>query len=103
MWEKKQIAQKFGVDFDTRSRLQVIMDLRRDGFDAVPAAVPVFLLKQQLDGDLKSIITINGTEVLPLGGISNRLTVLCNETGQYTIFSLTPRQICPDLIALMLF
>jgi hypothetical protein len=46
----------------------------------------VFLLKQQQDGDLKSVITINGTEALPLGGISNRPTVLCNETGQYTIF-----------------
>jgi hypothetical protein len=42
MWEKKQIAQKFGVDFDTRSRLQVITDLRRDGVDAVPAAAQCF-------------------------------------------------------------
>jgi hypothetical protein len=85
-WEKKKIAEKFGVDFDTRSRLHVITDLRRNGFDAVPATVPSLLLRQQQDGQLKSGININGTEALPLGGISNKVTVLCNEAGEYTIF-----------------
>jgi hypothetical protein len=37
VWEKKKVAQKFGVDFDTRSRLQVIKDLRKNGIDAVAA------------------------------------------------------------------
>src|SRR4030095_17214981 len=34
----------------------------------------------------KSDITIDGAEVLPLNGISNRVTVLCNETGKYAIY-----------------
>ena len=34
---------------------------------AVPSHSPSGLLKQAADGTLKSQITINGTEVLPLG------------------------------------
>ena len=44
------------------------------------------LLKQDADGTLKSKITINGTDVLPLAGISNIVTVLCNESGKYEIY-----------------
>jgi lysophospholipase L1-like esterase len=83
---KKKIAQKFGVDFDTRSRLQVIRDLRRNGVDAVPAIAPLALLQGQRGVYLKSVISINGTEIIPLGGVSKRVTVLCNEIGEYAIF-----------------
>jgi hypothetical protein len=86
MWEKKEIAKKFRVTFDTRSRLQVIEDLRTNGIDAVPAIAPLALLKKQRGGYLKSVIRINGTEVLPLGGVSNKVTVQCNEIGDYAIF-----------------
>ena len=44
------------------------------------------LLKQDANGTLKSEIAINGTEVLPLAGMSNIATVLCNESGKYVIF-----------------
>lgn len=86
MGEKKKIAQKFGIDFDTRSKLEVIRDLRRSGIDVVPAIVPTKLLQRQQDGYLKSVISINGAEVLPLSGVSKRVTVLCNEIGDYAIF-----------------
>jgi PAS domain S-box-containing protein len=80
------VAKKFGVDFDTRSKLQIILELRQRGIRAVPAVVPGGLLRPDADGALTSEITMNGTEALPLGGISNRVTVLCNESGKYEIY-----------------
>jgi hypothetical protein len=88
--EEKQIvamARRYGVDFDTRNRFEVVMDLRRRGINAVPSIIPLLLLQNQDGGNSPSAITINGHEVLPLGGISNRVTVLCNETGNYTIYN----------------
>jgi PAS domain S-box-containing protein len=79
-------AKKFGVDFDTRGKLQVISDLSQRGVNAVPAVIPSALLKQDGNAASESEITINGTNLLPLGGISNTVTVLCNENGHYTIY-----------------
>ena len=38
---------------------------------------------KQADGSIKSSITIDGQEVMPLAAASNRLTLVCNETGQW--------------------
>jgi hypothetical protein len=80
------LAKQFGVDFDTRSRLEVIMDLQRQGIQAVPSIIPLALLEKQPDGTVKSKISVHGAEVLPVGGISHRVTVLCNEMGDYAIY-----------------
>src|SRR5215471_20979593 len=74
-----KVAKEFGVQFDTRTRLEFIDDLHKNGIDAVPAVLPLDLLKEQDDGSVKSAISIDGTEVLPLGGVANKVTVLCNE------------------------
>src|SRR5215813_7964427 len=79
-------AREFGVHFDTRTRLEFINDLRKTGIDAVPAVLPLDLLKEQDNGGVKSAIKINGAEVLPLGGIAKKVTVLCNETGEHIIY-----------------
>jgi len=86
-YETKKLAKDFGVNFDTRSRLEVITDLRAKGIDAVPYMIPAQLLEKQEDGRLKSELNIHGTEVMPLGGISNKVTVFCNETGKYLIYN----------------
>jgi hypothetical protein len=86
--EKQEIvalARKSGTDFDSRPKVEVVMDLRKQGISAVPNIVPIELLREQQDGGLKSAINIDGAEVLPVGGISNRVAVLCNESGQYSI------------------
>jgi hypothetical protein len=75
------LAQRFGVRFDARSRLQVLKDLSQKGIDAVPVISPTELLKQNPNG-----IRIDDTEVIPLAGISNRVTVFCNESGEYTVY-----------------
>ena len=76
------LAQKFGMKFDTRSKLQVLKDLSQKGIEAVPVISPTELLKQNPDG-----IRIGDTKVIPLAGISNRVTVFCNERGEYTVYN----------------
>jgi hypothetical protein len=81
------VAKKYRVDYDTRGRLKVIDDLYRRGINAVPRVAPVNLLREQPGyGTLESVISLDGIEVLPHGGISNSATVYCNESGQYIIY-----------------
>jgi hypothetical protein len=84
--EIRRLAEKFGVKFDTRDRIEVLIDAQSRGIDAVPAVYPSALLEPHQDESLKSIIRIKGAEVLPLGGISNKTSVLCNETGDYIFY-----------------
>jgi hypothetical protein len=68
-------ARRFGLDFDGRKKLEVVEGFRRQGQDAWPAAFPAWEgLKQGTSG------------LLPLGGISNVTTVLCNEMGPYVVY-----------------
>jgi len=82
---RADIAKALGVAFDTRSKRQVIEDLRRQGVEAVPS-FPGPLLKLQNDATLKPAITINGVEVLPLRGPANKVVVVCNEGGQFLTY-----------------
>ena len=84
--EIQALAKRFNVEFDTRSRLAVIQELRGQGIPAVPSIAPSALLKERAGGTFASEITIDGKETLPLGGISNAVAVLCNETGRYSIY-----------------
>jgi PAS domain S-box-containing protein len=89
--EEKQkaaiLAKQFGVDVEMRNRLEVITDLRKQDIDAVPGMIPGVLLTKQLDGSMKSAIDIHGEEAIPLGGMANKLTVLCNESGQWVTYT----------------
>src|SRR5688572_7576802 len=57
--------QKFGPHFDARTRLEVVAHLRNRGIDAVPAVFPSALWDQR-GGSVKSAISVNSSEVLPL-------------------------------------
>jgi hypothetical protein len=72
-----------GEDFDTRSEMQFIKDLRSQGIDAGPSIYSQALLKKGEGDALKSVISLNGAEVLPIASVSNRVTVACNETGEF--------------------
>lgn len=37
----------------------------------------------QSDGTRKSVLTLDGTEVFPHGGMSNKVTAYCNESGTH--------------------
>jgi hypothetical protein len=73
-------------EHDRRSKREVTLDLRRQGdTGAVPMALPsyVFLYPNAIP---KRVRTVIDGGFLPLGGISDRTTVLCNESGQYAIY-----------------
>jgi len=84
---RARIAKASGIDFDTRSLQQVVVDLRRQGIDAEPSVFPGLLLRATMTGKLKSIINIDNAEVLPLSGVANKYTVLCNEGGKYVSYA----------------
>src|SRR5262249_46074185 len=85
--EAVKLTNKFGVEIDTRGGFEVLADLRKQGVDAVPIITPSnHLFVEQPDGSIKSVINIRGSEVVPFGGISNKVTVLCNENGYYVTY-----------------
>jgi hypothetical protein len=78
------LSKKFGVDVDIRTPEEVVADLRKAGVDAIPIVTPAnHLLINQPNGSMKSAIKIEGRDVIPLAGLSNTLTLLCNENGQW--------------------
>ena len=81
-------AKALGVRYDGRTRAEVIDDFRKQGIDAVPSLYPRELLKEQKDGAMKSATTaLNGDEVLPLASMAEKLTVVCNEGGEYLTYT----------------
>jgi hypothetical protein len=82
-----KLSKKFGVQIDTRSAGEVITDLNKTGLGAVPFVSPsnnLFMVEP--DGSIKSAVSVNGAEVIPLAGISSKVTVLCNENGQWVSY-----------------
>jgi hypothetical protein len=67
-------AKKAGIFYDSRTKIEFVMDLKKEGVDAVPYSMysPHFTL----DG---------GKLFSPLGWISKKTTVVENETGKYMV------------------
>ena len=82
-----EAAKALGVKYDSRTKAEVIDDFRKRGIDAVPSLYSEELLKEQKDGTMKSAITINGVEVLPLASMAEKLTVVCNEGGEFLTYT----------------
>jgi hypothetical protein len=72
-------ASELGVKFDTRRKLDFINDLRANGVDAVPSIHTAGLIERarlhQKETDL----------LFPFGGVSNKVTVVSNESGKYMV------------------
>ena len=81
-----QLSKKFGVQIDTRNPNEVIADLNKSGVDTIPFFTHGNNLFVERDGYRESVISVGGTEVIPLAGISNKLTLLCNENGQWVSY-----------------
>jgi hypothetical protein len=81
-----ELSQKYGVEIDTRSRLEVIADLKHRGIDAVPSVIPRFQLQYKNQEEAQRAGDEGKDQVLPLGGISNKVTIVCNENGQHLIY-----------------
>ncbi len=64
-----------GRDFDTRSRLAVIEEMEASGQEAVPSVHTRHMAPSRAHWPF-----------MPLGGVSNTLTVYCNETGEHITY-----------------
>ena len=73
-------ADELGIDFDTRSRLQVVDELTAAGQDVTLAFLPHVYLLDALDSPDAS------GRLVPLGGRANTASVLCNEAGNYLVY-----------------
>jgi PAS domain S-box-containing protein len=80
------LAKQFGVNVDIRDRLEVITDLQKRGTDAVTRLIIRYLIEPRENKTSKSTLNIGGTETIPLGGIANKVTVLCNESGEWVTY-----------------
>ena len=67
-------AESIGVQFDTRTPIQMIRDLESKGIDI--SIYPPIMVTEEAQHD----------SLTPLSGISNQLTLLCNESGEYTFY-----------------
>ena len=76
--QRKVIAKQMGVSYDTRTKMEVLDDLRDSGIEAFPNVFPYKLL-------VSNGLTSNKGMIFPLGTISNSTTILHNETGYYPI------------------
>ena len=72
--------------FDGRSRLEVVRSMRMQGVMAYPDVFPAVLFTADAGTRIRSILSSNGEEFLPLGGMARTTTVFCNESGEYMIY-----------------
>lgn len=89
------MAARKGVQYDTRSTWEVIRERRASGTDAHPSFQPRALMVLDLSkGPQKNELAnfsisptwgvlVDGQRVLPLGGVSNKHIVYCNEGGKW--------------------
>lgn len=79
-------AQAAQVKFDARTKSEVVQDLRKAGADAFPAVFPsLFLIPQGAKGNVRSPLSLDGDEILPLGGVPDSRAVVCNEAGPWLV------------------
>jgi len=71
-------AQRSGVDYDSRTPLQVVDQLRSKGIDAYPYVAPNYFIA--------AMPAIEDVPIYALGGIANVTTVMCNESGDYVLY-----------------
>ncbi len=71
--------------YDSRSKIEVIRDLRRRGIDAYPVMRAKSLLVEDGGGRLRPVL---GDELpaLPLASLPQKTVVSCNETGKWQIY-----------------
>ena len=76
-------AEQMKIPFDTRTKYEVIRDLRNDGQRVFSNICPFNLILDEKTKD--GFITTKNELILPLGTISNVKTIFPNESGYYPI------------------
>ena len=76
-----RVAKSLGEEFDTRTKIEVIRDLQKKGFDAYPEIPAEVLVRTGFPS------SENGRLLYPLTGISDAITVGCYEPGHWPVFT----------------
>jgi hypothetical protein len=74
-YTREQLAKSLGVPYDNRGIPQVVQSLRQGGVDAYPHIAPSFLVGK------------NSRPIYPMGGISCKTIVFCNESVRFSIYA----------------
>ena len=80
----KNYKEQTGKDFDLRDRKEVFEELNRNNGKVVVPIPPQIHSKNIMGEELSSSLTSSNKNLFPLSGISNSLTLDCNENGYYT-------------------
>ena len=94
-------AKELKLPYDNRNKINVIDDLKKEGFDAYLKNVPILL------SESNGIPSENGN-IFPLAGISESTTLLLNESGFYPIIETdehgfnNPRDLYKDNIDILI-
>jgi hypothetical protein len=78
-----ELGSRHNVEFDIRNRIDVLAEMRERHLNPVPAVRIGSLLADRGHGATTSIVP---DKLVPIGGVSRSLTVLCNESGRYITF-----------------
>lgn len=74
-----QRRQQLLKNFDQRTRMEVVRDLKAGGENAFPSAYPAYI-------DLDKSLYEQTLGFLPLSGLANKMTVFCNENGTWSTY-----------------
>ena len=77
---RQRIAQKKEIPFDTRSKQEIIQEMKEQGVDIFPSFYTHLIIP-------KNGLEINGERIFPLSGVSLKNTVLCNESGKWVNYN----------------
>ncbi len=72
-------ARSAGVMFDRRSKFEFIDNLKASGVQAVPIITPRLWAERNAD-------RVHDGQLIPLSGLSRRVTVFCNEGGEFATY-----------------
>jgi hypothetical protein len=80
-YQQKKKIEKTNGNYDVRSPFEVYLDFKKQGVNSI--LFPHFsnLLREKF-----SIKIDNTKDIFPLGGVSNILTIVCNDSGNYMKF-----------------
>jgi hypothetical protein len=78
-----RLGRSRGVEIDTRSPVEVLDELRARNLQAVLASMLGGRVVHEARDQSSQTARLT---LLPLGGVSNALTVLCNESGRYVTY-----------------
>jgi hypothetical protein len=76
--QREIVAKQMGFPYDTRTRMEVLDDLRDSGVEVFPDIAPAHFTKS-------NGLTSKKGRIYPLGTISNSTIILTNEAGYYPI------------------